>query len=46
LVFKCETAVLPQGSYTLLHPQLPPCVLFLSPFQGGEQWCKLEAIFN
>ncbi len=46
LVFKCESASLPQGTYALDHPDLPSCVLFLSPFEGGERWCQLEAIFN
>lgn len=46
LVFLCESAVLIQGMYGLEHPKLPPCNLFLSPFEGGDGWCKLEALFN
>ena len=46
LVFLCETAVLTQGIYALEHPELAPCNLFLSPFEGGEVWCKMEALFN
>lgn len=46
LVFHCESAVLNQGTYSLEHPELAPCVIFLSPFEGGDGWCKLEALFN
>jgi len=46
LVFQCGSTVLAQGIYTVGHPDLPSCDLFLSPFDGGEGWCKLEAIFN
>jgi hypothetical protein len=46
LVFRCAAGALPQGTYGLEHSHLPSCVLFLSPFDGGEDWCMLEAIFN
>ena len=46
LVFKCESASIVPGSYSVSHPELPSCELFLSPFEGGADWCKLEAIFN
>ena len=41
-----DEAVLPAQTYQVQHPDLPPCELFLSPFEGGEDWCSLEAIFN
>ncbi len=46
LVFHSEKALLVQGTYPLEHPELPACEIFLSPFEGGDGWCKLEAIFN
>ena len=46
LVFHCESAALNQGTYALEHSALDPCVIFLSPFEGGDEWCKLEALFN
>lgn len=46
LVFKCEVGVLGQGVYRLEHAALPPGEIFLSPFEGGEGWCKVEAVFN
>lgn len=46
LVFHCESAALKQGTYSLKHPELAPCIIFLSPFEGGNDWCKLEALFN
>lgn len=46
LVFQCAAAMLPQGIYALEHPELGPCEIFLSPFEGSENGCKLEAIFN
>lgn len=46
LIFKCESAVLAQGIYHLAHPEVPALDLFLSPFEGGANWCKLEAVFN
>lgn len=46
LIFRCDAGVLEQGCYAIAHAALPPCELFLSPFEGGDGWCKLEAIFN
>lgn len=46
LVFQCDGALLTQGIYRLRHAELPNCELFLSPFEGGDDWCRLEAIFN
>jgi len=46
LIFKCETGGLPQGTYRLEHAECPAIDLFLSPFEGGETWTKLEAIIN
>ena len=46
LVFKCDVGVLAQGTYRFEHAKLPPLELFVSPFDGGENWCKVESIIN
>lgn len=46
IAFHCPSALLNQGLYKLTHENLPACEIFLSPFEGGEGWCKLEAVFN
>lgn len=46
MVFHSNTALFNQGIYTIEHPDLAPMSIFLSPFEGGEGRCKLEAIFN
>ena len=46
LVFHCQSALLGQGMYTLNHAELSACDIFLSPFEGGDGWCKLEAVFT
>lgn len=46
LVFRFEGCVLAAGVYALSHTSGLSCDLFLSPFDGGEDWCHLEAVFN
>jgi len=46
LIFKCGSGMLEQGVYRLEHSELPPCELFISPYEGGDGWCRLEAIIN
>jgi len=47
LIFHCKAGHLNQGTYNLTHPELAPCLLFLSPFEGDpDGGCKVEAILN
>lgn len=46
LVFKCDLGVLNQACYRFEHAELPPFDLFVTPIEGGEDWCKLEAVIN
>ena len=45
-VFICKTHQMPQGTYCLKHEVLAPLVVFLSPFESGEEGLKLEAVFS
>ncbi|WP_309713902.1 hypothetical protein [Armatimonas sp.] len=46
LTFTGPAPLLPQGIYTLAHPELEPLDIFLVPIAGNEDGFTYEAIFN